>query len=439
MVDVVKVVVTNARGPAGEASGPLGSGSVSAENITNTLAQQLAIADKIGTFRSGKPFTATFDTSNPTEHGLRIDSIADNKQVDGFFGSAVIQAGGAGYGMHSITYVDASIGPDRAGGGGFAIDGPGNGSGGVGNRRGEGPGNGLQGARVGSGDGAGLEGRASSTGTCYAVRGLKQNPVGGTAGPGPSIFAINDSSNGEALYARSAAGNTTENTVVVDRLNGSLGSAVFARVSGSGARSGAIKAMASHVVPSAASTGTALVYAHDVQINGNVTGSADVRGINVANSAGSAANAFGTISVVDGNNATNYAVFGNAANGTTNWSGYFVGNVFIGGTLTNPSDKRLKTVHGEVDGAEALAAVRTGKVYRYDKFLDRKKERLAAANEIGPIAQELRKVSPDHVSSFKGHDKVEILGVNDRSELYQLKAAVAHLAGLVEDLTARDA
>lgn len=272
--------------------------------------------------------------TNPEAYVIRLDSAADAKQVDGLFVSSVMQNGGSGYPVHGIMTADATIGADAAGGGGFAADGVGNASGVVGNRQGVGPGNGVQGARLGSGAGAGVEARASSTGECYAVRGIKQNPTAGTAGTGPAVFAINDSTNGQAIYARSASANTDSNTVVLERLNGSSGTVSFARVPAGGARTALLKCTASHIVPATASTGTFSIMGHDTQINSNVTGSADVRGLNIAVNSTTGTDAYGMVAVVDGVNTTNYGLYVNAANGTTNYGlyvaggqSYFAGNV----------------------------------------------------------------------------------------------------------------
>ncbi|MCY1400691.1 hypothetical protein D9M71_157910 [compost metagenome] len=62
------------------------------------------------------------------------------------------------------------------------------------------------------------------------------------------------------------------------------------------------------------------------------------------------------------------------------------------------------------------------------------KRQLVATREIGPIAQEIQTVNPDFITPYMVGD-VEYLSVSDRSELFQLKAAVKYL---VERLRAED-
>ncbi len=279
--------------------------------------------------------------TNPEAYGNRVDSVADGKQVDGTFWSAVIQNAGAGYGAHSIVFSDATITYGSAGGMGAAIDGPGWGSADVNNRQGSGPGDGCIATRLGSGSGAGIRGITSSTGDdTFGGYFLKQNPVVGVAGTGPALWALNDSTNGETFRARSAVGNTDAFTVIVDRLNGTQGTASFTRVLGGGVRTALLSGGATHVIPSDASTGAPPVIAHDFQINGNVSGSADVRGINIANAATGGGEAFGAVTIVDGLNTTNYGIFINAANGGTNHNLYLAGAglLSVGGDIRALND-----------------------------------------------------------------------------------------------------
>lgn len=309
-------------------------------------------ASDLGTLLDGKVdldgvknVRAVMGSSNPLAYVFRVDSVADAKQVDGFFGSAVMQNGGSGYPFHGIMTADASIGPDAAGGGGFAADGPGNASGVVGNRQGAGPGNGVQGARVGSGIGAGVEARASSTGECYAVRGIKQNPVAGTAGTGPAVWAINDSTNGQALYARSASANTDANTAVIERLNGTAGTGLFTRVTGAGPRTGVLVGGSTQITPSSSSTGASAVIGQDIQVSGNISGSASVKTLNVNNSSTAGSESAGAAIVVDGANTTNYGVFVNVANGTTNYGIYVANGIsYFGGNANAATQYQVGAV-----------------------------------------------------------------------------------------------
>lgn len=399
----IRVTLRGAQGPRGLASGPLGVGSVDADTVTDDAGQQAAIADKIGVPRSGKAFEAVYDATNPEAFGQAVNSVADGKQSDGYFATSSTINGGSGYPFHGIQYVDASIGPDAAGGGGFATDGPGHGSGGVGNRQGVGPGNGLQGDRRGSGEGAGLEGRASSTGTCWGVRALKQDPVDGVAGPGAAAFLINSSTSGPAVFSRSAAINTDPYTSIVQRLNGTFGTGQYVSIPDGGARTGPLAGAATHVVPGTASTGAAPVIGHDFQVNANITGSADVRSINIANNATGCGEVFGGIAVVDGVNTTAYGMFLIAANSATNHALYCAGsglasfggdlralndgtqNIGTGGArfatifaatgTINTSDAREKAWLGNLTEAHLRAARRIGQQMGLYQWLDQVAEK----------------------------------------------------------------
>lgn len=423
-------------------------------------------------------------TSSGAAQGYMIHALDTGSSSLGdpyIFSKGNSGAGGAGgFATDRSTPADAIVANRRLAGDGSGV---------VGTRWETGNGNGLMGQKVGSGVGDGVLGYKVNASEGHAVRGINESTEGagvyghrnngggpgsgvagwaqGSGGGGslnPSVYGFKLSTdNGHAgffesvnaagsypvltasafggaypaLDASSTETNTSAVTAQVTRGNGLVGAAHKVNVSGGGARTGLVQGSISWVVPSAASTGASGVTAHDVQIGSNVTGSAEASCITVNNAAIGGASAIGVKSVVTGANTDNYAVYGNATGGTTNYSGYFVGNLFYGGSLI-PSDSRLKTIHNVVDGAECLANVLACPVYCYDKYsawdenvlddegniIDTVEKRdLLAVNEIGPIAQELLEVTPDHVNT-----EGKYLAVSDRSELYQLKAAVQHLA-----------
>jgi hypothetical protein len=83
---------------------------------------------------------------------------------------------------------------------------------------------------------------------------------------------------------------------------------------------------------------------------------------------------------------TNYGVYAEARFGATNWAGYFVGNVYVSGTFSNPSDERLKK---EIKPLKSSLS----KLLNIGGYSFLKDEKL----QFGVIAQELQKVIPEIV------------------------------------------
>lgn len=348
------------------------------------------------TLQPGKAFVSTFDESDPDAHGIQLNGEATGKDFDVLQTNFTIGAGQRGNGHHVMA--NALLGSLGGQAGGFAMNGLGLADSLVGNRYEGGQGSGVVGARVGTGLGNGVEGRASSTATCSAGYFIKQNPVSGTVGAGPAVWMLNDSVNGEAFYARSSAGNTDGNTGIVDRLNGTQGTALFVRITGGGARTTLVRGGATHVVPTVSSTGSAAVIGHDYQINSNVTGSSDVRALNIANAATGCTEAFGAVVLVDGANTTNYGLFINAANASNNHALYLAGggllsvggniralndgtqdigtssarfgSIFAANGTINTSDAREKKWLGEMSEAHLRAARRIGRMMGSYQWLD---------------------------------------------------------------------
>ena len=369
--DLPKVVPAN--------STPTNSGGISnnswLEVSDATLRQDVnELRDNTVRLTDNRNINLSYPVTNTENWGMRMQTLAKGKRVDGIYAYAEFNgAGSAGYGFHAVSYAYAGNGADTVGGVGGAVDGPGLGSGLVGNRQGDGGGNGVQGDRLGRGDGAGGEFRTSSAGICNAVRAIKQNPANGDpAGVGAALYAINNSNKGEGLYVYTTANNTDNNTGLIDRRNGQLGTASYVKVSGGGVRTGLIIAQSTHVTPSVESTGSTAVYGQDVQITANVTGSANSRGINLNNSATGGADGYGAVIVTDGANTTNYGVYANAAAAVSNYGGYFrasggtnnyaiycaAGDAFFAAAVQAPN----LAVHA--DNAAASSSLAKGKFYR---------------------------------------------------------------------------
>ncbi|MBI6655615.1 hypothetical protein YA0721_05705 [Pseudomonas carnis] len=474
-------------------SGSGGGDLVNMGGMTQTVMS--ATGDETAT-----PYSAHFiRTTNKNSDAIFAERIATGATSTGYAvhaldsgtGSPDVGTGGAIGGATSrLTYADAIVGNRRL---------TGEGNGGSFSRLESGAGHGVYGFRAGSGAGDGVYGYMAQTAQGHAVHGRHEGSMSGAggfferlngAGQGPAVLAHAIGVNGaesasvmaikvagdgapailadargsdpaiRAFTAASATAKAVESLSDVtstaptsntfERDYGAQGICVLHRVNGATARTGAVIATVSTVAPTANSTGASNVTGHALTIGSNVSGSAEASGASYDVLAKNGASAFGAKAVVNGANTVNYGLYGNAVGGTTNWSGYFVGNVFYGGALT-PSDRRLKTIHGEVDYSLCLENVLANPIYCYDKEAaymadipvwseveDRvgnlivptygKEERrhLVAIREIGNLAQDIQKTNPDFITTYAVGD-TDYLSVSDRSELFQLKAAFKYL------------
>ncbi len=437
-------------------------------------------------------------TSNAVADTLFLERIANGGAassgyavhcLDSGTGNPTIGDGGGAIGgaTDRLTPASAIVGNRRGTGQGYGV---------IGSRLESGNGDGVQGFKAGSGAGNGVQGYIVQTAQGHGVFGKHEGSVSGSgvfgerqngAGEGPGVLGhaagigvgVENASvmgfklptetspaglfDGRGVHAALRAFSATSTTAkslecesdvtatapisnTLDRNYGLNGTNTRIRTIGGGARTGIVQGLDLSVAPTAASSGASAVYALSVLVGANVTGSADVRCANYNNNATGITDSYGFLSVVNGSNTRNYAVYGNAVGGATNWSGYFVGNVFYGGTLT-PSDRRLKDNIEEVDYAQALSNVLACPVYTYRKhaaymerlweeqvedrdgnliWAEREVRTVVAEKEIGNMAQDIEKVNPENITRYLVGD-TEYLSVSDRSELFQLKAAVKYL------------
>lgn len=99
---------------------------------------------------------------------------------------------------------------------------------------------------------------------------------------------------------------------------------------------------------------------------------------------------------IAGNGETaNYAVYAQAF-GAQAYAGYFGGNVYISGTLTQASDSKLKFAIADLQGALPLVLELRPKTYRYrtEEFRDLN---LQEGPQIGLLAQDVATVFPEFV------------------------------------------
>ncbi|MBK9175464.1 MAG: tail fiber domain-containing protein [Flavobacteriales bacterium] len=111
---------------------------------------------------------------------------------------------------------------------------------------------------------------------------------------------------------------------------------------------------------------------------------------------GTASSTTGVYGVADGGNACTigYGVYGTATNSTTNWAGYFSGNVYCTGTYQG-SDAALKTDISDIDVHSAAEILNGLQVHQYQynqqafPFME-----LPDGEQVGLIAQEVQELIP---------------------------------------------
>jgi len=159
-------------------------------------------------------------------------------------------------------------------------------------------------------------------------------------------------------------------------------------------------------------------------------------------------NYHGVRGYVNGGSGTNYAVHGYASGSGTNYAGYFSGDVLYTGTLSGPSDERLKE---NIQPLElALAKIMQMKVhtYNYIQMEEEKQFALPEGEQIGLIAQELEEILPglvdDNVHAYdknegvdgaeKDVEKFEYKGINYIGLIPVLIEAIKEQQEQIEDL-----
>jgi len=106
---------------------------------------------------------------------------------------------------------------------------------------------------------------------------------------------------------------------------------------------------------------------------------------------------YGIYSTIAGSGSgTRYGIYSTIGGGT-GYAGYFVGNVYVSGTVTSTSDARTKEDVENVENALALVNQLSGKTYR---FKDNPEMGLSAGKQYGFIAQELEQVIPELVEDI---------------------------------------
>lgn len=374
----------------------------------NQLPSAAAIANKIDRTDT-RPITIATGDDNQSGFAGRFQALANNRNQDAVFAEKIsLGAGATGYAVHGIHTGDAAS--SAGGGGGFATDSEGYSLAVVANKR-------TNVSRVAS-PGAAVQARLWERSIGDAVQAIHSSSQPGRAGyfwktasdypedpdgPGDALEALNSSSFGKALLAQTSANNVDILTGDIQRDNGTQGTILRVRTLGGGARTAQLTGTQSYILPQSASTGPSGVIAHDAQINGNVTGSADTRAFNAVNLSTGGAAAFGLAAVSAGTgNAINYGVFAQAANGTANHAFYSpgglitingdirpltdgginlggggarFGTIFATSGVINTSDAREKNWLGGLTESHLRAARQIGDVMGLYQWLDQVSEK----------------------------------------------------------------
>jgi hypothetical protein len=118
-----------------------------------------------------------------------------------------------------------------------------------------------------------------------------------------------------------------------------------------------------------------------------------------------------------GGSGTNYGVYGSASGGATNYAGYFLGNVTVTGTFSNPSDDDLKE---NIDSlADVLPALTMLRPIRFDfrKGAEYQDLNLPSGRQYGFSAQELESVFPELVRTESHLSPEDLEGNREASPL----------------------
>lgn len=146
---------------------------------------------------------------------------------------------------------------------------------------------------------------------------------------------------------------------------------------------------------------------------------------------------------ISGGSGVNYGIYSDAAGGASNFAGYFVGNVTVTGTFSNPSDRKFKqNIRQEND---ALSGVMQLKPSEYE-FIQNgigANFHFAQGLQHGFIAQDLEKVFPElvnnEISTIPGtkNERIEYKSVNYLGMIPVLTKAIQEQQEYIEQLEKR--
>jgi hypothetical protein len=109
-----------------------------------------------------------------------------------------------------------------------------------------------------------------------------------------------------------------------------------------------------------------------------------------------------------GGSSVNYGVYSYASGGSSSYAGYFLGNVYVSGTFSNPSDPRLKRDIRALGGSLDKVMSVQPSTYLFDDSRV-KMPGLPGGRQYGLLSTEVKKLMPELVSQIpvEGNGKAD--------------------------------
>ncbi len=146
---------------------------------------------------------------------------------------------------------------------------------------------------------------------------------------------------------------------------------------------------------------------------------------------------------ITGGNGINYGVYSDASGGVSNFAGYFVGNVTVTGTFSNPSDRKFKQdIRQEAEVLSRIMQVQPSN-YEFNQVGIFEKFHFAKGMQHGFIAQDLEKIFPElvnnEISTIPGtkNERIEYKSVNYIGMIPVLTKAIQEQQAYIEQLEQR--
>lgn len=140
---------------------------------------------------------------------------------------------------------------------------------------------------------------------------------------------------------------------------------------------------------------------HTIVANLDVDGSSSPRNygiqVEVINGTNSSSTNFGAQLIVTTPGSINYGIMSTVSGATTNWAGFFNGNVFVSGSV-GPSDANLKTNVESLDNAMDVINQLNPVSFDFDNSI-KPRLNLQQGKQYGLIAQEVETILPEMVGS----------------------------------------
>lgn len=143
------------------------------------------------------------------------------------------------------------------------------------------------------------------------------------------------------------------------------------------------------------------------------------------------------------NTNTNYGIYAAADSATTDYAGYFSGDVTYTGTLASASDVKLKRDIQDFRGAIDVIKTLEPKTYYFKSEGDAAKMNLSDRKQYGFLAQDLERNFPDLVHtqkqpvSLESAEVLEYKGVDYMSLIPVLTQAIKEQQAMIEELQAK--